>query len=364
MKTKLLTTTLLAMGLCAVFSAQAFAFNKVNLAPVAISSVPVSPRDCPPLVDEEMLEQIGKFVDDKLRVSALPFELVAKDNELKNADTLDKMSDEMQCAIIPLVLDDSSHGEHYLVDGVVYHKTIVHTNISLMFCAYGGALQNRVSFLYNIPLNGYGVLRTNKPVPLEWLKRQFLANAEQMISKRLAIPANINQYLNPGYGKTKTYRVRGVDVSKVKGMEKFPSLFVAKQILPTVASAYTAAYAKAHPGYVVLPECYAGEEWKKKVIQHLNNNVSERLEEETGDVNDIDLSLLAYEKIKLPAKKGSKNASFYNKWQVVVSMEDLTNKTKVRHVRNYDIPSNVPNITQINLPGVFGSAARELAIQK
>lgn len=360
MNIKKLLSPIFVASLSMVISAQAFAANRVFWDGRAISAIAERKAGNYELADTSALSEIGSYVDMKLKAVPLPFELGLRDSQLKNANIDAFSADEEQFALIPIVLDDSVSESWYEADNEKFYKYIVRTNINIMLCGYGGKMQNRVNFLYNIPLNGYGVVRTKAPATKEQLRKQFLSNAQQIINKRLNVPANIVDFMDPTYGKTKIYQVQNVSVDPKMGKVQDLNDMMG-DIVSNIANSYTGAYAAAHPEFVVLPDKLKGEAWQKAVVKHIDANLSaSEIDDEVG-ARAINLEIFDYslQKVKDPTR--TKDASFFDKYVLRVGLRDLTSKKSVQPVKEYQLPNNIPARAEISPENFYGHAARLLA---
>jgi len=366
MKISKLLSPVFAVGLSIFVSAQAFAANKVFWDAQALNGVNRIVKENDSLIDQEVLNEVGKALDLKLKSLQLPFDIAIRNDELQNITGQAFMEMPEQYALIPIVLDDSISKSFYRADNTNFYKYIVRTNISVVLCGYGGSMLDRVNFLYNIPLNGYGVVRSKGlPPTKDQLKAQFIANAQQIINKRFFIPPNIVEFMNPKYGKTKTYQVTKVNVTP-QAQVSFSSHQeeLNEEIIPYVAASYTSTYAAVHPEYVVLPEKTRGAKWQLAIVKHISNNLTEsNIEEETG-ARPIELELMDYSIQEVKASNRSKDASFFDKFILKVGVRDLTRKKMVQPMKEFQLPNNIIAQAEISLPTFYGYAARQLAKEK
>lgn len=363
MKLSKFLTPVFVAGLSIFISAQAFAANKVFWDGQTLNGI-AKTSDETILADSTALSEIGKAFDTRLGMIQLPFELGVRNDQLKTASASAFMEMPEEYALIPVVLDDSTYESWYEAENTKYYKTIVRTNISVLLCGYGGSMGDKVNFLYNIPLSGYGVVRTkgNSPTTAQ-LRQQFISNAVQLINKRFFVPPNIVNFMNPKFGKTKTYQVDTINVD-VSAKKNFDEVELSKEIIPYVASSYTTAYAALHPELVVLPDKIHGKNWQQMIAKHINSNLVEVDMLEEGFVKPIRLELMNYSLQKVKDSTRTKDASFFDKYILKVGMKNLNNGKTVQPFKEFQIPNNIPSKAEISLPTFYGYAARILAKEK
>lgn len=365
MRIKKILSPIFVASLSILISAQAFAANKVSWDGQAISAITQRLSGNPVLADEVALKEIGSFIDAKLKVIPLPsgMEIGVKDDDLKSNNLNALAEDEIKFALIPVILDDSITENSYIAENTTYRKYIVRTNINVLLCGYGGVLQNRVNFLYNIPMNGYGVVRSkDEPASTELLRKQFVSNAKQLIDKRFIIPQNIVDFMVPNIDKTKIYQVDTVKVaSNAVGVNQLDEDMIKNEIIPYIARSYTGAYAATHPEYLVLPDNVSGNEWRKAVIKHIDANLSDGLEFEEGGIRPINLEITDYALWKAKDPKRTKDASFDDIWTLKVGLRDVNTKKMVQPTKDFTVSKIIGSTVEISPSTFYGYAARMLA---